>query len=102
MLYELRHYTAPDTTTLGALVKWFGDQTVPAWEAAGVRIVGAWTVEVGQAPRFTIILAYDDLNQRMAQYGAFLASDAWKAASAAAFNVSTSLVSAIDTAILQP
>lgn len=102
MLYELRHYTAPDTTTLGALVNWFGEQTVPAWEAAGVRIVGAWTVEVGQAPRFTIILAYDDLNQRMEQNSTFLASDAWKAASAAAFNPSTSLVSGIDTAILQP
>lgn len=75
--------------------------TVPAWEAVGVRVVGSWTVEVGAAPRFTIILAFDDLNQRMEQFAAFAASDRWRAASAAAFANGTGLTSGIDTAIIQ-
>ena len=102
MIYELRHYTSPDTTTLAATVRWFGEHAVPAWEAVGVRIVGAWTVEVGTSPRFTIILGFDDLNQRMEQFAAFYASERWKAASAAAFASGAGLTSGIDTAILQP
>jgi hypothetical protein len=102
MFYELRHYTAPDTTTLGALTNWFGEHAVPAWQAAGVRVVGCWTVELGQQPRFTAILAFDDLNQRTEQFQRFYASDSWKAATAALNARSGGMISGINTAILEP
>jgi hypothetical protein len=99
MLYELRHYTTPDTTTLGAFVSWYGEYVVPAYAAARTRIVGCWTVEVGQQPRFTAILAYDDSGAWQEQRAAFYASDAWQQAREAQ---QVRLVTGMDTALLEP
>ena len=102
MLYELRHYTPPDTTALAALSNWFGEYAVPAWQAAGIRVVGCWTVELGQQPRFTAILAFDDLNQRMEQFQRFYASDIWETATAAQYANGKGLIAEMNTAILEP
>jgi NIPSNAP len=102
MLYELRHYTAPDTTALGALTSWFGEHAVPSWQGAGMRVVGCWTVDLGQQPRLTAILGFEDLNQRMSQFQRFYASDLWKTATTALNVNGKALISGIDTAILEP
>lgn len=96
MLYELRHYTTPDTTSLGALVKGFGERVIPAWQSSGMRVVGCWTVAIGQQPRFTTMLAYDDANQRQEQFAAFRGTEAHQ------YIVNTGLVRGIDTALLSP
>jgi NIPSNAP len=99
MLYELRHYTTPDTTTLGAFVAWYGKYIVPAYAAAGTRIVGCWTVELGQQPRFTAILAYDDANGWQEERAKFNASDEWRQAREAQ---QAGMITGMDTAILEP
>jgi hypothetical protein len=102
MLYELRHYTAPDTSSLGTLVGWFGEHVVPEWQARGMRVVGCWTVAIGQLPRFTTILGYDDANQRQQQMGDFMRSDAWRQMEDRIYTGSNGLVTGIDTALLSP
>ena len=69
MLYELRHYTTPDVTSLGALTALFGEYVIPEYQARGTRVVGCWTVAIGELPRLTTMLAYDDANQRQAAVG---------------------------------
>lgn len=102
MLYELRHYTTPDTSSLGALVNWFGEHVVPEWQSRGTRVVGCWTVAIGQQPRFTTMLAYDDANQRQEQMTAFRESEAWRRIEALSYANGTALVTGIDTALLRP
>lgn len=102
MIYELRHYTTPDTSSLGALTSWFGEYVVPEWQARGMRVVGCWTVAIGQQPRFTTMLGYDDANQRQQQMGDFVRSDAWQQMEASLYTGANSLVTGIDTALLSP
>ena len=102
MIYELRHYRTPDTTSLGALVAWFGEHVIPEWQARGIRVVGCWTVAIGQQPRFTTMLAYEDANQRMQQFGDVRASDAWRRIEERAYTGHAGLVAGIDTAFLTP
>lgn len=102
MLYELRHYTTPDTTSLGALTAWFGEQVVPEWNARGMRVVGCWTVAIGAQPRFTTMLAYEDANQRQQQFGDFRRSDAWRQMEERLYTGTTGLVTGMDTALLAP
>ena len=102
MLYELRHYTTPDTSSMGALSAWFGEHVVPEWTARGMRVVGCWTVAIGGQPRFTTMLAFDDANQRQAQFGDFRQSDAWRQIEDRLYTGKESLVTGIDTALLNP
>lgn len=102
MLYELRHYTTPDTTSLGAMTSWFGEYVVPEWSARRMRVVGCWTVAIGQQPRFTTMLGYDDANQRQQQMGDFIRSDAWRQMEERLYSGTNSLITGIDTALLSP
>lgn len=102
MLYELRHYTTPDTTSLGTLSGWFGEHVLPEWTARGMRVVGCWTVAIGEQPRFTTMLAYEDANQRQQQFGDFRQSNAWRQMEDRLYVGSTGLVTGIDTALLAP
>ena len=100
MLYELRHYQTPDMSSMGALVGWFGESVVPEWQARGMRVVGCWTAAIGAQPRFTTLLAYDDANQRMQQFGDFRQSEAWRQIEERAFTGNVGLVAGFDTALL--
>jgi hypothetical protein len=102
MLYELRHYTTPDTSSLGALTAWFGEHVIPECQSHGMRVVGCWTVAIGQQPRFTVMFAFDDLNQREEQYAGILGSENWPRIVALSFPNGVPLVTGIDTAILRP
>jgi hypothetical protein len=102
MLYELRHYTTPDTSSLGALTAWFGAHVIPECQSHGMRVVGCWTVSIGQQPRFTVMFAFDDLNQREEQYAEILGSEKWPGIVALSFPSGAPLVTGIDTAILRP
>lgn len=102
MLYELRHYTTPDVTSLGALTALFGEYVIPEYQARGTRVVGCWTVAIGELPRLTTMLAYDDANQRQEQSGDFLRSDAWKSMQERLYPGPTGLIAGINTALLAP
>lgn len=102
MLYELRHYTTPDTTSLSALTSVFGEHILPVAETHGMRVVGSWTVAIGQQPRFTVMLAFDDANQRQEQFASFLGSDAWRQAEPLLFPNGAALITGLDTALLRP
>ncbi len=102
MLYELRHYTTPDTSSLGALARWWGEEAMPEAQAHGMRVVGCWTVALGQQPRMTAMLAFDDLHQRQEQYAAMYASDNWPRIIALASPHGAPLITGIDNAILRP
>jgi hypothetical protein len=104
MLYELRHYTTPDTSSLGALSGWFGEHVVPEWQARGMRVVGCWTVAIGEQPRFTTMLAYDDAIQRQQQFGDFRRSDAWRQMEDRLYTGPgrNGLITGINTALLNP
>ncbi len=101
MLYEIHHYSAPDTTALGALTTWFSEHVVPAWKAVDMRVVGCFTATIGRSPRLTTITACEDLNQRMATRERLTASDQWKSAYAALYANGDGLISGVDTAILR-
>jgi hypothetical protein len=102
MLYELRHYTTPDTSSLGALAAWFGEHVIPEYQAQGTRVVGCWTVAIGEQPRLTTMLAYDDANQRQQSSGDFRRSDAWRAIEDQLYTGSNALITGINTALLAP
>lgn len=102
MLYELRHYTTPDTSSLGTLTAWFGEQVMPECQSRGMRIVGCWTVAIGQQPRLTIMVAYDDANQRQEQMDGIRGSDAWRQIDALSYPNGTALITGIDSALLRP
>ncbi len=102
MLYELRHYTTPDTSSLGALSGWFGEHVIPECQSRGMRIVGCWTVSIGQQPRLTVMLAYDDANQRQEQMDGIRGSDAWRHIDALSYQNGTALLTGIDSALLRP
>src|SRR5205823_4992107 len=102
MLYELRHYRTPDTSSLGALVNWFGTDVMPAWQAHGIRVVGCWTVAIGQQPRFTTLLAFENANQRMEQMNDLRRGESWQQIIGRASNGNVGLVANIDTMLLTP
>jgi len=102
MLYELRHYTTPDTSTLGALTHLLGAQVIPEVQRLGIRVVGCWTVAIGQQPRLTMMLAFDDLHQREEQFAALYASDNWPRIMALASPNGNPLITGIESAILCP
>lgn len=102
MLYELRHYTTPDTTSLGALAAWFGEHVMPECQARGMRVVGCWTVAIGQQPRFTAMVAYEDANQRQEQMDGIRGSDAWRRIDALSYRNGTALITGIDSTLLRP
>lgn len=102
MLYELRHYATPDTSSLGALSACFGEHVVPEWAARRMRVVGCWTVAIGEQPRFTTMLAFDDANQRQAQFRDFRKSNAWRQIEDLLYTGKESLITGIDTALLNP
>lgn len=102
MLYEVRHYTTPDTSSLGALAAVWGEQIVPAAQAHGMRYVGCWTVAIGQQPRLTVMLVFDNADQRQEQYATLFGSDAWRRAEPMFFPNGAALITGIDTALLRP
>src|SRR4051794_36114635 len=102
MLYELRHYTTPDTTSLGALTAWFGEHVIPEYAARGTRVVGCWTVAIGELPRLTTMLAFDDANRRQEKSGDFRRSEAWRKMEDHLYTGTTGLITGINTALLAP
>ncbi len=102
MLYELRHYRAADNSSLGALVNWFGTDVMPAWQTQEIRIVGCWTVAIGQQPRFTALLAFEDANQRMEQMSALRQSANWQEIIGRSYTGNGSMIANIDTMLLTP
>lgn len=102
MLYELRHYTTADTTSLGKVVGWAGEKLVPGWQAAGIQVLACFTTLLGPTPRFTTLLAFADGNERQAQLDAFYASDNWHAMQDDLFPGGRALVTGYDSALLRP
>jgi hypothetical protein len=83
MLYELRHYDVEGERGLRRTIQRFAEHVLPAFDRARIEAVGFWTVFVGpQSPRLTYTLAWEDLAQRQARWGAFEADEEWRRARA--------------------
>ncbi len=102
MLYQLRHYYTVSTSDLTAVVRYMGEQLVPAATAMGFQHVGAFTTMYGPSPRLTMMFAFADANDRMAKFDAFDASDAWRAIEPGLYPDGHPLIARYDTALLRP
>jgi hypothetical protein len=75
MLLEIRTYTLRPGVR-DEFVSWFEAEVVPAMEATGMRIVGAFT-SVEDPDVFVYLRAFTDAEERDRQYLAFYESPAW-------------------------
>ena len=74
MLLELRIYTAKPGRR-EEFVRWFRARSIPAMEAAGMRILGERPEPTGD--RFVWLRAFADEEERRRQYDAFFLGEAW-------------------------
>ncbi len=82
MLYELRIYHAAPGK-LPALNKRFETITLKLWEKHGIRQVGFWTTLIGASNHdLYYMLAWDNLVDREARWGAFSSDPEWLSARA--------------------
>lgn len=79
MLFELRRYHQPSVRHSAALVRFLGDQLVPALQAAGVQVVGCFNTVIGPQPGVSLLLAFPDANAWQEQLAAFEGSEEWRA-----------------------
>lgn len=82
MLYELRHYDLVSTRARAVLDARFERHTLRIWKRIGIEAVGFWWVFVGQAPRMTYMLAWENLAQREQKWDEFEADAEWQDARA--------------------
>jgi len=82
MLYELRHYDLAGSHARSVVNTRFEQHTLPIWNRIGVEAVGFWWVFVGQSPRITYMLAWENLAQREQLWGEFEADAEWRQARA--------------------
>lgn len=75
MLLELRIYTAKPGRR-DDFVRWFHARSIPAMEAAGMRMLGE-RPEPGSR-RFVWLRCFADEEERRRQYDAFFLGDAWQ------------------------
>ena len=73
---ELRVYEAMPGK-LGALHDRFSNHTMGLFEKHGIENVGYWTEEVGTSNKLLYMLGYDNLADREAKWGAFVADPDW-------------------------
>ena len=77
MIYEMRVYRCVPGR-LPALLKRFETITLPIWERHGIRQAGFWTTIVGESNQeLTYFLAWDNLAEREAKWGAFQSDPEW-------------------------
>ena len=74
MLIELRIYTAKPGRR-DDFVRWFHERSIPAMEAAGMRILGER--EEPGTDRFVWLRSFADEEERRRQYEAFFRGPAW-------------------------
>jgi hypothetical protein len=74
MLIELRIYTAKPGRR-DDFVRWFHARSIPAMEAAGMRMFGERPEPGGD--RFVWLRAFADEEERRRQYDAFFLGEAW-------------------------
>ncbi len=103
MLYELRHYDLVSSRAQYVLDARFEQHALPLWKRIGIEAVGFWWVFIGQSPRMTYMLAWENLAQREQLWGEFEADAEWQKACAdsnaqAGYNP----VRAITNTILRP
>jgi hypothetical protein len=78
MIYEVRRYDAMPGQ-MPALQEVMADLAMPAFERAGMRVIGAWEPLVGAyTNEFTYMLAWEDLNEREEKWAAFFIDPEWQ------------------------
>jgi hypothetical protein len=81
MIYELKKYTAHPGKAQ-ALVRRFGEHTLPIFKRCGIEVVHCWT-EPGKPDDFYYLTRFADAQARDAALKAFGADEEWKSVKAA-------------------
>ncbi len=77
MIYELRRYECL-SLKLPVLQEMMDKMAVPCFARHGMKLVGAWTVAVGERENALIyILAFDSMDDRMRKWAAFHKDPEW-------------------------
>ena len=79
MIYEMRVYrTLPGQ--MPRLLDRFRQHTVQIWERLGIRPLGFWTTDLGDAEgsELTYLLAWESFADRQTRWDAFQADPEWK------------------------
>lgn len=103
MLYELRHYDLVSSHARAVVNARFERHTLPLWKQIGIEAVGFWWVFVGQSPRLTYMLTWEDLAQRERLWGEFETDAEWRRARADSIaEAGYDPVRSISSSILRP
>ena len=78
MLYELWHYDLVSSRARAVVNARFEGHALPIWKRIGIEAVGFWWVFVGQSPRLTYMLAWENLAQREQKWDEFEADAQWQ------------------------
>jgi hypothetical protein len=100
VLYELRTYEVLPGR-MPALLQRFENLTGRMFERHGIRAVGYWTDMVGRNDSLTYILAWENLTEREARWGAFQRDPEWIAGRAKS-EESGPIVARVINTIMQP
>lgn len=78
MIHELRVYHAAPKK-VGLVAQRFKNHNKPIYERLGIKVVGSWTVAIGEAnDQFIYMLEWQSLAEREQKWGTFLKDEEWQ------------------------
>ena len=78
MIHELRVYHAAPKK-VGLVAQRFIKHNMPIYQRLGIKVVGSWTVAIGEAnDQFIYMLEWESLAEREQKWTAFLKDEEWQ------------------------